>query len=113
MSLETDAVIFVSHQIKPNSPFIYMLAGNICCSVCAPLTMTKEEIEMFVNKEIGPAASGFHWSAIDKQALGRAKDINHGEKTPNPCDHWKDRQHWFLMDFELARTTFDIETKVH
>jgi hypothetical protein len=36
------------------------------------------------------------WRAIDKSKVFSQKQLG-GMKTPNPCDQYRDRQHWFLV----------------
>lgn len=65
--------------------FSYFL--DTFCSVCAPADWTKEKVEERVNK--GLMTEG--WEAIDKSTIGL------GSATPNPCNQYPDRQHWFMV----------------
>lgn len=94
------AIVHDPRDIAPGiEPFIFAELPGLACSVCAPRTVTKEEIEKFAN-ENSPAHLGT-WHCIDKAESGL------GSRTPNPCNQYLDRQHWFLLSLraEKGRTT--------
>jgi hypothetical protein len=74
-------------SIKPDRAFIYVALGGFTCSICAPSSWTKEEVEEFA--EAGMGTDG--WQAVDKATLGL------GSSTPNPCNQYPGRQHWFMV----------------
>jgi hypothetical protein len=64
---------------------------GLTCSFCAPLIMSEYEVEMaamlIVTPTFGP------WRAVDKSK----PPLSAGLPTPNPCNVYAGRQHWFLM----------------
>ena len=74
--------------------FIYF-DFQLCCSICAPVAWTKDQVETFALTE-RPRKEG-QWQAIDKSRFGG------GQPTPNPCDHAPTlRKHWFLMVLKVT-----------
>lgn len=89
-------------DLKPGEAFIFAdLAWT--CSVCAPRTMTKAEVEDFAGRELKEQPIG-GWEAIDKSKMGL------GDPTPNPCNHDAQRQHWFLIG-GLQAAAFGFPTR--
>ena len=80
----------IIHEVpahEGDEPVVFAALGGFTCSICAPSTMTKVEIEDF-------AATQFpgRWQSIDKSQLGM------GSPTPNPCNQAPDRRmHHFMM----------------
>ena len=73
-----------------DEPVVFAALGGFTCSICAPNSMTKLEIEAF-------AATQFPgvWRSIDKSEMGM------GSPTPNPCNQAPDRRtHHFMMWIE-------------
>lgn len=74
----------------PDAPVIFASLYDISCSICAPVGMTKDQIETYANEhapksELGP------WKVVD------AYEITKTGHTPNPCNQVAGRQHWFLL----------------
>jgi hypothetical protein len=70
-----------------DQPVVFAALGGFTCSICAPNSMVKADVEAF-------AATQFPgvWESIDKSKLGM------GSATPNPCNMAPDRRtHWFMM----------------
>lgn len=63
--------------------------GLICLSVCAPKTLSKEEVEEAVNL-IHPTGISGHWRISEDEAFAT------GELIPKQCEFHEDRQHWLL-----------------
>lgn len=81
----------ISHPktLTPSSkePFVFAELGGFTCSICAPNTMTKLEVEDFAARRF-PG----RWQSINKEELG------FGSPTPNPCNGAPGvRTHWFIM----------------
>jgi hypothetical protein len=72
--------------LKPERAFVFARLHDISCSICAPPTWTREDVEAMANSVMG--CDG--WQAIDKSEFGL------GAKTPNPCNQDVARLHWFL-----------------
>jgi hypothetical protein len=73
----------------PNGgPVVYADLMGWACSICAPIAMTKDEVEAFAAHELEPIGE---WEAVDKALMGL------GDPTPNPCNQSPDRRHWFLI----------------
>jgi hypothetical protein len=79
----------VSVDHSGDRPVIYAALGGFSCSICAPAAMTAEEITAFAKQKQN--GRGWPWIVVDKSTLG------FGQPTPNPCNQYPDRQHWFLM----------------
>jgi hypothetical protein len=62
--------------------------GIVCMSVCAPKTMTKEEIEKQANLE-HPTGISHGWSITEENFAS-------GESNPCPCNTNYDRLHYLL-----------------
>ena len=65
--------------------------GGFTCSICAPTMMSKDEVEaaaMIVCKPVY-----IRWWAVDKSK----PPYSIGQPTPNRCNQYKDRLHWFLV----------------
>jgi hypothetical protein len=64
---------------------------RMTCSVCAPSSMEQKEVEaaamIMLTPKWGP------WRAVDKSR----PPISIGEPTPNACNVYAGRQHWFLI----------------
>jgi hypothetical protein len=71
-------------------PFVFAALARVSCSICAPRSMSKEEVEAFAAKEV-PDAMG-EWKAVDKSKIGL------GGPSPGPCNIEARRLHWFLLD---------------
>jgi hypothetical protein len=70
-----------------DEPVVFAALGGFTCSICAPNSMVKADVEAF-------AATQFPgvWESIDKSKL------NMGSATPNPCNMAPGRRtHWFMM----------------
>lgn len=65
-------------------------SGLLCCSVCAPVGMSRAELEREVNR-IHPCGTRKGWTI--------STDPTFASGQPNPCpcnDHPTERQHWLL-----------------
>src|SRR5262245_52929869 len=69
---------------------VFNLQGGLACSICAPRTMAQHEVELAAMR-LAPAQRP--WQAVDKSK----PPISLGVPTPNPCERYPDRQHWFLV----------------
>lgn len=81
----------------PDAPIVFARLYDISCSICAPTTMTKDQIEAYANEhgplslELGP------WRVFDVFA------ITHNTHTPNPCNQVDGRAHWFLLSERMVK----------
>jgi hypothetical protein len=85
----------ISHDAIPHlddKPIVFAALGGFTCSICAPNSMIKKEIEAY-------AATQFPgvWESIDKSQLKM------GSPTPNPCNQDSNRTHWFMMWVDAPR----------
>lgn len=67
---------------------VYAL-GALSCSVCAPESMTPEEIIAGTEKEY-PCGTTAGWQ------ISKSKTFKGGQPMPCPCEQTKGRQHWRL-----------------
>jgi hypothetical protein len=84
----------ISHderRVMPAGAFVFASLGNFTCSICAPRTMSKADVEAFAERELGDVLGG--WEVVDK-----SKVPGFGSPTPNPCNQDADRLHWLLFD---------------
>ena len=82
MSIQHDKDVPMTDQ-----PVVFAELGGFTCSICAPNSMVKREIQAFAS-----ARFKGDWVSINKADLGM------GSPTPNPCNHWPEaRTHWFMM----------------
>lgn len=63
--------------------------GLLCCSVCAPVEMTPEEVEREVNDK-SPSGTTNGWTISTDKAFADGTPI------PAPCNMGGGRQHWLL-----------------
>jgi hypothetical protein len=80
-----------SEMPRHGAAVMFAAVRGLTCSICAPLTMAQEEVEAAATIMRKPALG--HWRAVDKSK----PPISMGAPTPNPCDVYADRQHWFLI----------------
>lgn len=74
-----------------DGPFIFAHLMGFSCSVCAPTSMTKDQVEAFALAEITPTTDGI-WRSVDKSQMAL------GQPTPHQCNIEPDeRTHWFLV----------------
>jgi hypothetical protein len=73
-----------------DQPVCFASFFDFSCSICAPDTMTGDEVVAFANV-FHAAPRGRSWEAVDKSKLGL------GSPTPNPCNQVAGRRHWFLL----------------
>lgn len=90
------AAVTTSHPPFPEDPtlggaVVFAEFMGLTCSVCAPLIMDQLEVETVAMIILPPAMRP--WRAIDKSK----PPLSIGEPTPNPCNQYPDRQHWFLI----------------
>lgn len=76
-----------AETIEPDRGFIFAELLGTFCSVCAPAAWTAEDVEDFTVAGMGTDG----WRAIDKSKMGL------GSPTPNPCNQYPDRKHWFMV----------------
>jgi hypothetical protein len=71
------------HPIDPIGVVVLPPIHGLTCSICAPCSLTRVEVEMatgwLATPRYGP------WKAIDKS------------KPPNACEAYPNRQHWLLI----------------
>jgi len=82
----------ISHPIidlPTDEAVIFAQLGDVSCSVCAPLWMTQEAVEVFATQKLGRPIGG--WECVDKSEIGW------GSATPNRCNMARGRQYWFLL----------------
>jgi hypothetical protein len=97
------AIVHDNTPLPPDGgPFVFASLGGFSCSICAPGTMTKDEVEAHATLILGEPMGG--WEAVDKSKLGL------GTPTPNPCNHVSGRLHWFLLG-GLQAASFGLPTK--
>jgi hypothetical protein len=80
-------------------PVLFAQLMNVSCSICAPATMAQADVEAFACTAAGPAQMG-GWVSVDKSKAGI------GDPTPNPCNVYPERKHWFLFDAVNAAALF-------
>jgi len=85
------------------SMIVFAQLGDVSCSVCAPDTATKDEVEAFATKTLGRPFGG--WEAVDK-----SKIVGFGAASPGPCNKIPSHRHWFLLNGAVA-ATLGFETK--
>lgn len=90
----------------PDGAFVFASLGGFTCSICAPSTMSKADVEAFAAQQFPPdiPAPMGGWEAIDKSRMG------FGGATPNPCNQDPARTHWFLLD-GMRAAAFGFDTK--
>lgn len=82
---------------SPDDPVIFASLYDISCSVCAPLGMSRDQIEAYAN-EHGPKSELGPWKVVD------AFMVTRGGHTPNPCNQVDGRMHWFLLSEHMTRS---------
>jgi len=75
------------HDVGDDAGVVFNFFLDTFCSLCAPKAWTKEIVE----KRVNDAMPSEGWEAVDKSTMGL------GSPTPNPCNQYPDRQHWFLI----------------
>lgn len=76
----------VAHE---GGPIVFAALGGFTCSICAPNSMVKGDVEAF-------AATKFPgvWESVDKSKMQLGVET---QATPNPCNIEPGaRTHWFL-----------------
>jgi hypothetical protein len=86
--------------VSADAPVVFAELAGVSCSICAPETMTMEQIEAYAN-EHGPRTNFGLWVAVDK-----SKIAGFGGPTPNPCNQVAGRKHWFLLNEPNAAALF-------
>ena len=80
-------------KASSDKAFVFAELLSVSCSICAPVSWSKEMVEAFA-RETFP---GIAWQAVDISKLFGVS------KTPNPCNQApKLRQHWFLLREGIA-----------
>lgn len=77
--------------VTPDAPVVFAELMGMSASICAPDTMTGQQVTAWAN-EHGPPSNFGKWVAVDKSKLGL------GQPTPNPCNQVAGRRHWFLLN---------------
>lgn len=62
--------------------------GLVCCSVCCPLELSKEEIEKYVNSQ-NPTGIESKWTISQN-------DFIDGSKNPHQCETTSKKLHYLL-----------------
>lgn len=75
------------HDVGDDAGVVFSFFLDTFCSLCAPSKWTVEVVEQKVNDAM--PIDG--WKAVDKSTLGL------GSPTPNPCNQYPDRKHWFMI----------------
>jgi hypothetical protein len=83
---------------SPDEPVMFASLLDISCSICAPATMTENQIEAYANKHYPTTGELGPWKVVDVFLITK-----HGH-SPNPCNQVDGRTHWFLLS-ELLSTT--------
>lgn len=63
--------------------------GLVCASACAPVSMSREDVEREVSLQ-RPTGLDHGWHISDDATFAG------GEPMPNPCESDPERQHWLL-----------------
>jgi hypothetical protein len=83
----------MTHPIPESarSAVVFVEWLGVTCSICAPWIMDQKEVEAFA--ELNCERMGAPWTAVDKSK----PPLSMGEPTPNPCNVYPSRRHWFLL----------------
>jgi hypothetical protein len=85
----------MTHPSLPDDPplgaIVYAEHMGFYCSICAPRSLTAEEVEGAAMLLSAPRYAP--WKQVDKSK----PPISIPGPTPNPCNIYPDRLHWFLV----------------
>ncbi len=68
---------------------VFMIAQNVLAGwVCAPKTMTKDQVQAHVYSDVGPAGTSAGWQVEEVESEDER------QVSPGRCDDDCNRQHW-------------------